>query len=163
MQFSYRLLTVLYICVTISQSQLFHDNNEGEGEVLQSFRFGSPQIEHAALTSPERVQADIFGSSSSAAAINADLYQLLSYPKKPVPVDLDFTQGIVVSGPGAAVFDFAGLSPTGYLAQQSEQSISQNHQAQADPLESGQDQGRSLQPVSDLIALGCGSSSAGNA
>lgn len=68
-----------------------------------------------------------------------------------------------MSGPGAAAFDFVGLSPHGYLAQQSEQSISQNHQAQADPLESGQDQGRSLQPASPLIALGSDSSSAGNA
>lgn len=163
MQFSYRLLTVLYICGTISQSQLFQDNSEGEGEVLQSFRFDSPQIEPVGSISPERAQVDGFSSSSSGAALNAHLSQPLSDPEQPVPVDLGFTQGAVVGGPAAAAFDFAGLDSFGYLAQQPEQSISQSHQAQADPLESGQDQGRNLQPASDQIALDCDSSSARNA
>lgn len=162
MQFSYRLLTALYLSVTITQSQLFQDKSEGGGEVLQSFQSGSPEFKLADSISPERVQFDTFSSSSSGATLNADLSQPLSDPDQPVPVDLGFTQGAAVDGPGAAAFDFAGLNPPGYLAQQPEQYISQSHQAQVNPLESGQDPGINLQPAPDLIALGCDSSSAGN-
>lgn len=159
MQISYRRLTALYICVTVSQSQLFQDNSEGGGKLLQSFRLGPPQIEPAGSISPERAQVDTFSSFSS----SADLSQPPSNPEQPVPVDLAFTQGAVVGGPGASAFDFAGPNSPGYLAQEPEQSISQSHQAQADPLESGQDQGRNLLLTSDLMSLGCDSTSAGNA
>lgn len=135
MQFSYRRLTALYIYVAISKSQLFQDNSEVGGEVLQSFRLGSPQIEPAGSISPERAQVDTFSSLSS----SADLSQPPSNPELPVPVNPAFAQGAVVDGLGASAFDFAGPNSPGYLAQEPEQSISQSHQAQADPLESGRD------------------------
>lgn len=159
MQFSYRGLTALYICVTASQSQLFPDSSEGRGEVLQSFRLGSPQIDTAGSISSERAQVDIFSSLPS----SADLSQPPSGPEQPVPGDLGFTQGAFVDGPGAAALDFVGPNYPGYLSQEPEQFISQSHQAQYDPLESGQDQGRNLLLASDLIASGCDSSSTGNA
>lgn len=161
MQCSYRLLTALYLLVTFTQSQLFQDNSEGDGEVLQSFQFGSPQIESAGSISPEKFQADTFSLSSSGATLSADLSQPLSNLEQPAPVDLRFTQGAVVDGPGAIAFDRAKLNPPSYLTQQPEPFISQSQQAQPDPPELGQDLGRMLQPASDLIAQGCGSSSAG--
>lgn len=154
MQFSYRRFTVLYICVTVSQSQLSQDNSEGGREVLQSFRLGSLQIEPAGSISSEEAQVDTFSSLSS----SADLSQLPSDPKQPVPVDLGFTQGDVVDGPGAAAFDFARYNLPAYLAQEPEQSFSESHQVQAGPLESGQDQGQNALLASDQIALGCDSS-----
>lgn len=159
MQFSYRRLTALYICVTVSQSQLSQDNNEGGGEVLQSFRIDSPQIGPAGSISSEKAQVNTFSSLSS----SADLSQPPRDPEQPVPVDLGFTQGDVVDGPGTAAFDFAEYNSPAYLAQGPEQTISEIHQVQADPLESGQDQGRNPLLASDQIALGCDSSFAGNA
>lgn len=64
-----------------------------------------------------------------------------------------------MNGPGATAFDFVGFNSP----EEPELSISQSRQAQADPLESNQEQGRNLQPASDLIALGCDSLSAGHA
>lgn len=159
MQFSYRRLSALYFCVTISHSQLSQDNSEGTGEVLQSFRLGSPQIEPTGSISSEQAQVDSFSSLSS----SADLPQPPSDPEQPVPVDPGFTQAAIVGWPGAATFDFAGYNSPAYLAQEPEQSISESHQVQADPLEPGQDQGRNPLLASDQIALGCDSSSAGNA
>lgn len=161
MQLSSRLLTALHLSVTITQSQVFQGKSEGGGEVLQSFRLGSRELEPAGSISPEKVQFDTFSSSSSGATLNADLSQPLSDPKQPVPVDLSFTQGAAVDRPGASAFDFAGLNSPSYLAQQPEQFIPQSRQAQAEHLASDQDPGRNLQPASNLIALGCDSSSAG--
>lgn len=158
MQFSYRRLTALYICVTVSQSQLSQDNSEGGGELLQSFRLGSPQIEPAGSIPSEKAHVDNFSSWSS----SADLSQPPSDPQQPIPVDLGSTQGAAVDGPGATAFDFAGYNSPAYLAQEPEQSISESHQVQAGPPESGQDQGRNPLLASDQIALGCDSSSAGN-
>lgn len=80
MQFSYRLLTTLYLSVTITQSQLFPEKSEGGGEVLQSFRLGSSEFAPADSISPERFQFE------SGATLNADLSQPPSDPKQPVPV-----------------------------------------------------------------------------
>lgn len=106
--------------MTVSHSQLFQDNSEGRGNLLQNFRLSSPQIEPADSISSERAQVDIFFSLSS----SADFSQPPSGPEQPVLVDRDLTQGAVVDGPGAAAFDFVGPSSAGYLAQEPEQFIS---------------------------------------
>lgn len=49
MQFSYRLLTMLYLSVTTTQAKLFPDKSEGGGGLLQSFGLGSSEFAPADL------------------------------------------------------------------------------------------------------------------